>query len=271
MKAPCTGYYSVVQYCPDRSRAEAANVGVLLFSPQHRFLKVRTADGNQRLRRFFGKQVGNLAEINLLKELLEDRIASESEEIRDLASLQRFVGLMANELRLTDPRPVRVEEPEADLDQLFADLVGGRVLQDPPQEPKVASALREEIERRNLFPRVRENLRVRVPVIGEEIEVQFAFQNGRLNLIQAKEFAQNRSSDVLREAFKTAAEGHLLFKQAATPENGAGMQLVIVADFRRRAAQESERVSDLLRQHDVQVFSMAEITRLGELIERTAH
>ena len=31
MKTPTTGYYSVIQFCPDRSRLEAANVGVLLF------------------------------------------------------------------------------------------------------------------------------------------------------------------------------------------------------------------------------------------------
>jgi len=28
------GYYSVVQYCRDRSRLEAANTGVLLFCPE---------------------------------------------------------------------------------------------------------------------------------------------------------------------------------------------------------------------------------------------
>lgn len=31
MKAPTTGYYSVIQFTLDRSRFEAANVGVLLF------------------------------------------------------------------------------------------------------------------------------------------------------------------------------------------------------------------------------------------------
>ena len=28
------GYYSAIQYCPDRSRMEAANVGVMLLCPQ---------------------------------------------------------------------------------------------------------------------------------------------------------------------------------------------------------------------------------------------
>lgn len=36
------GYYSIIQYCPDLSRFEAANVGVLLFCPERAFLKALT-------------------------------------------------------------------------------------------------------------------------------------------------------------------------------------------------------------------------------------
>ena len=35
---PETGYYGLIQCCPNPSRLEAANVGVLLFSPEHAFL-----------------------------------------------------------------------------------------------------------------------------------------------------------------------------------------------------------------------------------------
>ena len=42
MSTVTTGYYSVIQYCPDRSRLEAANVGVLLFVPAGGYLRART-------------------------------------------------------------------------------------------------------------------------------------------------------------------------------------------------------------------------------------
>ena len=48
------GYYSLIQYCPDRSRLEGANIGVVLFCPERRFLQARLSNGNDRLRRFFG-------------------------------------------------------------------------------------------------------------------------------------------------------------------------------------------------------------------------
>ena len=39
---PSKGYYSLIQYCPDLGRLEAANVGVLLFCPERGFLKFST-------------------------------------------------------------------------------------------------------------------------------------------------------------------------------------------------------------------------------------
>jgi len=38
---PTNGYYSLVQYCPDPSRVEAANVGAILFCPTLPYLDVR--------------------------------------------------------------------------------------------------------------------------------------------------------------------------------------------------------------------------------------
>ena len=48
------GYYSLIQYCPDLSRLEAVNVGVVLFCPEPRFIEARTSAGNDKPRRLFG-------------------------------------------------------------------------------------------------------------------------------------------------------------------------------------------------------------------------
>jgi hypothetical protein len=47
---PTTGYYSLIQYCPDAAREEAANVGVVLFCPEVDYLEARTVSGNDRIR-----------------------------------------------------------------------------------------------------------------------------------------------------------------------------------------------------------------------------
>ena len=39
-------YYCLIQYCPDMSRLEAANVGVVLFCPEKGFLAARMSRDN---------------------------------------------------------------------------------------------------------------------------------------------------------------------------------------------------------------------------------
>ena len=50
------GYYSLIQFCPDPSRLEGVNIGVLLFSPENGKLKFRLTENNRRIRKVFGKQ-----------------------------------------------------------------------------------------------------------------------------------------------------------------------------------------------------------------------
>ena len=53
---PEKGYYSVIQYCPDLGRFEAANMGVLLFCPESGFLKSLMSGNNSRIIKFFGSE-----------------------------------------------------------------------------------------------------------------------------------------------------------------------------------------------------------------------
>ena len=61
------GYYSLVQYCPDLSRMEAANIGVLLFSPDRQFLQAKMTSDNSRIRQFFGSESNDWQRINSFK------------------------------------------------------------------------------------------------------------------------------------------------------------------------------------------------------------
>jgi len=54
MKKSTQGYYSLIQFCPDRSRVESANIGVLLFCPSKEYLGVKMAPNNDRPIKFFG-------------------------------------------------------------------------------------------------------------------------------------------------------------------------------------------------------------------------
>lgn len=85
---PQKGYYCVVQYCPDLSRFEAANIGVLLFCPDSGFLKAMTTGNNSRIIQFFGREGHDWKRINAVKKGLQDRLEKEHHHIRSVGDLQ---------------------------------------------------------------------------------------------------------------------------------------------------------------------------------------
>lgn len=117
------GYYSVIQYMPDMSRREAANVGVLLLCPELFVCRVRLVGDGARVRQFFGDGPDwwNIQSALIgVKERLDAQI---SERCR-LTDLQEFIALLANQIQMTPARPMRVSSrPEEELLALFRDLV----------------------------------------------------------------------------------------------------------------------------------------------------
>ncbi len=120
---PTQGYYSIIQFCPDLGRCEAANVGVLLFCPKLGYLKAMTNPSNNRIIRFFGPDSHDWAQIDVLKQGVVDRVELESHWIKSLADLRHFIALHANLFQFTSPNPARVTNPDHDLQDLFEELV----------------------------------------------------------------------------------------------------------------------------------------------------
>jgi Protein of unknown function (DUF3037) len=269
MNAPTTGYYCLIQYCPDRGRLEAANIGVLLFCPDSGYLRARFSSGNERIRTFFGDEAGDLKQINAMKKMLEHRLEVEKSALTGLADLQRFAALLANEIVVTPPRPTLVEEPDVELAQLFEDLVARSQRKEPPAEGTLVNRLRERLDTPRLRILVRQNVTVSVPVLDQELSVPFAYQNGRLNLIEAHEFNQRREQDIVRDVLTKAAQGRLIFKHPH-PVSGE-RQLVIVASFGQAACEYRDRVETVLRDHDVDFYDESAFERLEKRIIETAH
>jgi len=92
------GYYALVQYCPDPSRAEAANVGVLLFCPEREFIDVRTAASNQHIARFFGRDSYDADRLRTVKRFIEDRVQVHPSQFKTLEDLNRFIESRANDI-----------------------------------------------------------------------------------------------------------------------------------------------------------------------------
>ena len=54
--APQKGYYSLIQFCPDASRQETVNLGVLLFCPASGFLDAKTSSNTRRAEKLVGRR-----------------------------------------------------------------------------------------------------------------------------------------------------------------------------------------------------------------------
>jgi hypothetical protein len=256
-----TGYYSVIQYCPDPSRMEAANVGVVLLCPERDFLGVRTAKGNDRIRRFFGSGDHDWGQVNAVKLSIQRRLEADRERFKGLADLERFAATRANAMRLTPPRAVQVESPEAELERLFERLVGGRVQKGPS---RVRDTLEKAFAAEPIARYVKKKVTVTLPAFHKPVTVPYGFQNGRFHLIQPVRFRGLLASDLLKRAGQYAVEGDLLYD---APDEALGdLKLVVVGEFGSNQAEVAEAVGKVFDKNRTDLFRLDELDRLLETI-----
>jgi predicted transcriptional regulator len=120
------GYYSIVQYCPDPSRLEAVNLGVALFCPQISYLDVRFVRRESKVDQLFGRQDWEFIERQLAA--IQSRLAREKDSFSRVEDFAAYTLRRANAIRLTSPRPVKVERPEVELGNLLKLLVADPII-----------------------------------------------------------------------------------------------------------------------------------------------
>jgi hypothetical protein len=262
---PMKGYYSIVQYCPDLSRFEAANVGVLVFCPERRFLKALTVGNNSRIIRFFGSEGHDWERINTLKHGLEDRLQNEATDINTVDDLKRFIALRAGLLQITPPKPMRVADPDKDLVELYEQVIG-----EPIRTRRGKSLKRyigEKLHNAGLDKKIARDLKITVPVLQKVVEFPFGFQNGRFNLINPVSFRAANPDQSVATACKYAVQGRSLY-QEAHPKLGK-LQLVIVGQFRPKDKESPQKVNRVFQEYNVALYRTDEISKLADEIRRT--
>lgn len=259
------GWYSLIQFCPDPSRAEAVNVGVILFCPERRFISARTTTENGRARKLFGADTFDPFQLNAAKKAIEERLEVERDRFRTLDDLQKFIDTRANEIVISPPRPTRVESPEQDLASLFDELVGGRAQR---RKPSPAVAILDAAFRR-LEPtkRVFVNHKFTVPVIERELVAPYAYRNGQLNLVKPETF----SSDPTRAentGLRLAAEAELIAEHSKQAGQDAELVVVSVAADDGPAHEVEQRLARLFKAFGVAFVPRAGIDKFVRKVER---
>lgn len=260
------GYYCLIQYCPDLSRGEAANVGVLLFCPEREFIGAHTASGNGRIRQFFGSEGRDWRRIDAMKAAIEDRLEIEGKYIRTLSDLENFISMRANEIQITYPRPMKVSDPSSDLKSLFEKLVGGRAR--AKQRRRFESRIDHKFRREGVAHLVERNVRVDVPLFKRKLRVPFGFRNGRYNLIQPVRFVGVTRSTTEARACRLATEGRSLRNHSDSLLGH--LQLMVVGQFSSDQSEESEVVCSILNDSEVPFYRFDDLQTLVDEIRQTA-
>lgn len=264
MKA-ATGYYSIVQYCPDPMRKEVANIGVVLFCPERDFLEVRMANDDHRIKVVFPKLNADPKQLAMELRFVERRLRIDREHFKTVDDLTRFAETRAAAMRLTLPLPVLVEEPVAELNRLFERVVGER---EQRTYNEIQQTLTETFKKNQLTDRVQVKVKVTLPVFRRPMTAPFGFQNGRYNLIQTTKFTGHRMSGILERAGKLALEGELLYGETH-PRLGE-MQLLVVAQFGADQKDVSSAVHKIFKERHTRLFRIEETEKLVEEIRATA-
>ncbi len=246
--APVQGHYAVVQYCPDPSRQEAANVGIVLFCPSIGFLRARLAGDNERVRRFFGAVDGQL--LNAAKEALVSRLDVDAKSFGSVEDLADYANRRANELRLTALRSVKVSDPNRELEELFQRLAGEQKAR--RQTGSARASFGDKIKKEGLTHVLRRPIAVRVPALNREIKASYGYKNGRFNLIEPVNFVS--SAAAFSTACTRAVEGKALY-ETLDPVLGR-LKLIVVGQFSAQSRNEEKTVRNVLADHDVGFYPM---------------
>ncbi|MCC7437206.1 MAG: DUF3037 domain-containing protein [Armatimonadetes bacterium] len=205
------GYYSIVQYVPDIERTEGINIGIVLFCPEKNYLQVQLSSTNDRIGRFFEskKEIGlNLARIKVLKQGFEERIAFEKGRIANQEDFGLFVASRGNHLLLTEPRPIKIIDPNIELEQLFNRLVGSSPTR--TNDNRRLKLLQKQFERYiadyQIGGLVQRNVELNLPTLGRTEKFPYGFCNGQENVIKPVVFVSTERSNVNR-ACVLAMEG----------------------------------------------------------------
>lgn len=266
MSSSNRGYYSLVQYCPDRSRMESANVGVVLFCPELDFLQIKFAIGNDRLRRFFGSPNFDAQSIKSAKLAITNRFRADGASFRTIEDLEHFINTRANALVMTAARPIRVDNAREQLHKLFRELVVDAEHDRPARQAK--KALDAVFKRPDLQSRLKFDQVVKVPIIGRELKAPYAYQNGALNLIKPQDFPANEAS-ASDTAMRLAMEGNLLWKHS---QQEVRTKLIVVSSFVHDSdAKLAQRITGLFEKYEVETIPVSRVDELATRVEREGH
>ena len=183
-----------------------------------------------------------------------------------LEDLEKFRLTRANELRLTAPRSIKLEDPTEELNKLFIELVDASLKTKRERATKIPE-LEALIKKYPKTLRLRYREAVTVPVVNRPVIIPYIYQNGMQNLIRPEKFSADTSGRIKAESL--ACEGDLLQKY---PTNeGFKRKLILIPKIEMSTSDSNEFLASIKGVFDlygIKTLSPEGIIELASEIEK---
>lgn len=262
---PAKGHFSIVQYCPDLARRETVNIGVILLVPDRAYLQARMVADNDRVKHFFGIKGDDGKMLSAFKKSFTARIDAEQGRIVSLESLRKFIDTRGNQIQLTEPAYVKVRACEETIDQLFDQLVGGKVKSQ--KRVSLTKSLQARFDDEGLGEIVCKDITLPVPIVDLQAKITFGFQNGVFNLLQPVTFQAGKEEANYHRALKYSMEGKIF--QEHPDEQYGELKFNVIGRFASKSDHSISIVKEVLAASDVRLHLEWELSELFEEIRRT--
>lgn len=265
------GFYSVVQYCPDRFRAEAVNVGLVLLCIDPHCVRVKMTSNHDRVRRLFAIGKPDLKNLKVSTQGLRSRIENSADELRTSEDLAAFAASRANDLRLTEPRLAKLDNVDDDLERLFAQLVTQHstvALAEAAPAEALPPKLGEVFYRLQQAQKIWHPGTITVPVYNRKLEIPYAYKNGVVNLVKPHVFAADKRAET--QAATLTVNGQLIEKH---PINGQMHKLIVIStqENLKQAKEMDAHIAPMFRDLGVRLIRPNDVDAFAIEVEESAH
>ena len=201
-------------------RGEYLNIGVLLHSPQEKYLGCLFTDDLRRVKRFHPQ-----ADLEFLRELQQDFEKQIDEHGADLENyLQSMQSSFSNLIQVAEPRVCLLVDPQAEIQDIFARYLGAGVTADQPEDTRIR--IKQKLTAALSLAGVWERMEKRIPAArwthsGDPFTFDYGYRplqargasNVHVHFIQAHSLARDRGGELAKVLVYTIE--HVRRKEAA--------------------------------------------------------
>ncbi|MFN0137853.1 MAG: DUF3037 domain-containing protein [Phycisphaerae bacterium] len=273
---PRNGHYSLIQYCPDRGRAEAVNVGLVLFVPAEKRLEVRMATTSKRVQQVFGKGAVDAWWLRTVRESFERGLLTEHRAARfaSVDDLDRYFATLGNDIIATPARLTQVDDTDASVSRLYARFVEANTSgSEEASFPSVVMPLDEAFRRlRDRLVPVQFAQRFNITGYPHDVQADYMYRNGDANLVRLQRIGDSpaRACD---QAMRLGSESVLVKKHLRIEHRAS--RLIIVAAPLTTGTNASDTESMLSRLYadfpDAEWVSSVSIPEFAKRVEAHAN